>query len=386
MPDGLIERIQSRFEADRQQLEAPVAPGAIPLSYESITDEWLTETLCGAVTGAAVIGHDLGPVDDGSWNRRRIELRYNDIGSAAGLPGSVFCKASQSLENRLVLGVSGGAQCEVTFYRDFRPLLDIEAPQGLYAAVDPESFLALIVMNDVAADGATFCDHHTVTTKANAESQMRLLGQLHGASYGSDRLRNAAAAFPTWPEFFGATLDFGMQEGSEAGFAAAEEVIPPALYRRASEIWPATLASVATHENAPQSVTHCDVHLKNWYITSAGEMGLFDWNCCSRGHGFRDVAYTVATALRPEDRRNWERDLFELYLEELRAAGGPPVSFDAGWLAYRQQLMTALTWWTVTLTPPQGLPDMQPRDITLEFIRRIATAMDDHETLDSFDL
>jgi len=26
---------------------------------------------------------------------------------------------------------------------------------------------------------------------------------------------------------------------------------------------------------------------------------------------------------------------------------------------------------------------MQPRDITLEFLRRITTAMDDHDTLDS---
>ncbi|MCY1562617.1 hypothetical protein D9M68_1000460 [compost metagenome] len=73
-----------------------------------------------------------------------------------------------------------------------------------------------------------------------------------------------------------------------------------------------------------------------------------------------------------------------LYLDELHAAGGPQVSFDEGWNIYRQQLLSALTWWTVTLTPPPGLPDMQPRDTTLEFIRRISTAIDDLDSLDAF--
>jgi hypothetical protein len=60
------------------------------------------------------------------------------------------------------------------------------------------------------------------------------------------------------------------------------------------------------------------------------------------------------------------------------------VSFAEGWNIYRQQMMSALTWWTVTLTPPEGLPDMQPRDTTLEFIRRITTAIDDLDSLDAF--
>lgn len=37
----------------------------------------------------------------------------------------------------------------------------------------------------------------------------------------------------------------------------------------------------------------------------------------------------------------------------------------------------------MTLTPGDDLPDMQPRDITLNFIGRIATAIDDLDALDS---
>jgi hypothetical protein len=74
----------------------------------------------------------------------------------------------------------------------------------------------------------------------------------------------------------------------------------------------------------------------------------------------------------------------QLYLEGLQGEGGPRIDFNEAWLAYRRQLMSALTWWTVTLTPPEGLPDMQPRDTSLEFIRRITTAIDDLDSLAAF--
>ncbi|MDO3402702.1 phosphotransferase [Mycolicibacterium neoaurum] len=257
-------------------------------------------------------------------------------------------------------------------------------PRAHFAKVDTTSFNALIVMNDVAADGATFCDHHTCVTRAEAKSQMRLLARVHGQTHGSAPLRTAALAFPRWPKFFDSTMKFGLREGAEEGFAAAGEAIPVALARRATEIWSATLASVQKHDRGLESVIHCDVYLKNWYRTETGSMGLFDWNCCSRGLGIRDVAYATVTALQPSDRRAWERDLIALYLQELQSHGGPRTSFEEAWLGYRQQMITALTWWTVTPTPPPGRPDMQPRDTTLEFIARIATAMDDLDTLDAF--
>jgi thiamine kinase-like enzyme len=214
---------------------------------------------------------------------------------------------------------------------------------------------------------------------------MRLLGALHGSIYGSPQLQDVIEELPTWPEFFANTLAFGMKEGSSNGFLEAKAVIPPRLYQRFEEVWPATLKSVAFHENqASWTLAHGDVHLKNWYVAGNGEMGLSDWQCCGRGHWGRDLAYTISSALTPENRRDWERDLVALYLEQLQAAGGPSISFEDGWNIYRQQLMSALTWWTVTLTPPPGLPDMQPRDTTLEFIRRIATAIDDLESLDAF--
>jgi thiamine kinase-like enzyme len=230
----------------------------------------------------------------------------------------------------------------------------------------------------------SFCDHTTDMTRARTESQMALLARAHGQGYSNPSLQDALGQIVAWPEFFTKTLDFGMEAGSNKGFLDGVDVIPYSTFKRFDEVWPKTLQSVERHNSLPLTLMHGDVHLKNWYIAGNGEMGLSDWQTVSRGHWSRDVCYAISSALTVENRRLWEKDLLRFYLDHLQAAGGPKVDFDDAWLNYRQQLMTALTWWTITLAPTDDIPDMQPRDITLEMVKRIGTAVDDCGSLDSF--
>lgn len=378
----LISDIQAAFEQDQRYPKKAVSASDLPLSFESITDEWLTAVLCANIEGAKVTGHQLGPVDTGSSNRRRLQITYNEIGKASGLPKGLFCKASHELANRIVLGVSGGAFTEVHFYNQIRPLLKIEAPKSFHANFDPVSFNSIIMLEDITNNVTEFCSHKTEMTFNRACSQLKLLAELHGNSYSDQLIRSAIQHLPTWPEYFDNTEAFGMKEGSNSGFIAAEEVIPQNLFSRYENIWPCTLKSMEIHSKFPYFLSHGDVHLKNWYVAGNGEMGLSDWQCATRGHWGRDLAYTISTALTVQNRRSWEKDLIKFYIETLKSSGGPAVSFDEAWMVYRQQLITALTWWTITMSPTKDIPDMQPKDITLEFIRRISTAMDDLDTMD----
>lgn len=378
----LIARIQAAHARDIATNREAVTAADLPLSYEAITDRWLTAVLCAGAPGASVTGHTLGASDNGSSNRRKIYLTYNAAGEAAGLPRAVFCKSTHDLVNRIVLGVSGGAAGEALFYNEIRPSLDIEAPVAFFGRADLETFNSMIMLNDLSDTVTAFCDHRTDVTRGRAESQMRLLGTLHGTCYGNAALQGHLRKLPTWQQFFERTLGFGMREGSSAGFLASEHLMPARLYRRFPEVWPATVAAVDAADKLSATLAHGDVHLKNWYITGNGEMGLSDWQCCSYGHWGRDLAYTIGSALTVENRRAWERDLISLYLDTMASAGGPAISFEAGWDHYRRQIIPALTWWTVTLTPPEGLPDMQPADVTEAFIHRLATAMDDLDSLD----
>lgn len=380
----LLDRITRHHEAEVAANRPAVSASDIPISYEAITPGWLTEILCRDVPGAHVTALRLGSDDDGTSNRRRIHVDYDAAGRAAGLPASVFCKASQSLSSRLTLGVLGCTHAEHAFYTQVRPQLDIEAPVPLWANYDPDSLASILMLEDLGED-IEFCDHRTDITRERAESMVRLLASVHGRFHASPALGQAALPFTLWTDWFGRLQAVGMEEYTGKGFLAAESVIPPRLFARSSEIWGATLASVAAHRDLPHTLLHSDTHMRNWYVAGGSRMGLADWQSVCIGNWGRDYAYAVSCALTPENRRAWERDLLALYLDAMREAGGPAVAFDDAWRIYRQQLFSALAFWTVTLTPPPVMPDMQPVDVTLAFIGRFAAAIDDLDALEAFD-
>ncbi|MEA2625863.1 MAG: hypothetical protein QOD06_1908, partial [Candidatus Binatota bacterium] len=321
--------------------------------------------------------------DEGTSSRRRIFLTWNEAGTRAKLPATVFCKGTQRLESRYMLALNGGIEAEVTFYNVVRPNLAIEAPQAYFASCHPRSFNSIIIMRDLGEE-ARFCEHSTPISGERAQSQMKLLATLHGRYYESPELWTTLSRFNTWEKYFTVTVEeAGFGAACARGFSEAEEVIPPGLFRRAGEIWPATLECVERHRELPRTLVHSDVHLKNWYVAANGEMGLNDWQCSCKGNWGRDVAYAISTGLAIDDRRAWERDLLRFYLDRLHAAGGPAITFDDGWLIYRQQLFSALAWWTGTLGQPPEAPKMQPKETSLEFIKRMTRAIDDLDALAS---
>lgn len=381
-----FDSIKREFEIEKSRAATRFLESAdeLPVSYEEITPTWLTRILAREHPGAEVLAHRLGEADEGTSSRRRIFLDWNEAGVGAGLPGSVFCKGTLSLESRYLLSANGGIEAEVSFYNLVRPVLPIEAPEALFARFDPRSFNSIIVMRDLGKV-ARFFTHEDTLTLELARSQMRLLATLHGRYYQRPELETTLAPFNLWERFFTATVELaGFGPACARGFVESEAVIPSRLFRRASEIWPATLDCVDQHRRLPRTLIHSDVHLKNWFVAANGEMGLNDWQCSSKGHWGRDLSYVLSTGLSIEDRRAWERDLLAYYFDRLHAAGGPRIAFDEGWRIYRQQMFSALAWWTGTLGQPPEAPKMQPPETSLEFIKRMAHAIDDLDALDSF--
>jgi hypothetical protein len=380
MSQTLADQINAAFAAEQATPLLARTREDIPRSYEAVSDEWLTAVLCGDTPGALVIGHRLDAPDDGTNNRRRIFIDYNAAGQAAGLPPSVFCKATFGLANRQMLGHSGGVLCEVTFQNRARHLLDIEAPRPLLANFDPVSFASIIMFEDFA-DSATFCNETTTVDQGFARAQLDILARLHGRFSEAPELSGALAILPTWYQRFHNLATFHLEESCSAGVEAAQDILPPELYARRQEIWPATLHSLERLRVLPLTLCHGDVHLKNWYQRDDGRIGLGDWGVTHRGHWSRDLAYTLTTALTIADRRAWEGDLIAYYLDRLAAEGGPRVSMDAATHAYRLSLPSAFAFWTLTLKPDPAFPDMQPAATAKIFIERIGQAVADHDAI-----
>jgi hypothetical protein len=374
--------LKAAYEQELANHNPPRTAGDLPITYEEITDEWLTSVICQRDASANVTSHRLDAADDGNTSRRRIFLEYNAAGRAAGLPTSVFCKASFRLATRISVGICGGLESEVAFFNQIRPLLDIEAPVGVWANFNPKTLNSIIMLRDLAG-GTEFCTLGTDMTEARVRSQLALLAKFHGQFFQIADAHPALSGIQTWPQFFFRALQIGMPQLCANGFKAGKGVMPARLYARESEIWPATLASVERHNHLPHTLIHADVHLRNWYVAASGEMGLSDWQNACKGHWGRDVAYTMCTALDVDRRRKLDRSLLKYYLEQLHEAGGPRVPFDEAWTCFKQELLPALAWWTVTLMPSADMPDMQPKDASLEMIRRLTHAIDDLDALDT---
>ena len=286
-----------------------------------------------------------------------------------------------------MLGISGAGEAEVQFYNRARPRLDIEAPISVYAGYDPANYNSFILLHDLGRD-IHICDDLTDMTWDRAVSQVETLARLHSRFFESRELGSQKLPFRTWYDWWTSYMTASPQFAisCDRAFGRCEDLMSPQLFRRRQEIWPATNKSVARHLQLPKSLTHGDVHLRNWYLTPSGQMALTDWQSATIGHWSRDYTYAITTALTIENRRKWEQELLRVYLDKMAERGVPRVSPEEAWLNYRQQLFTVLAFWTITMCPSPDMPaDLQPPRTTREFLRRIVAAIEDHDALKSFD-
>jgi hypothetical protein len=355
----------------------------VPWCAEAISPDWMTAVMCRNAKDARAVSVEICGGDQGSSVRRRLKVEYNEQGRNAGLVEDLFCKTTPTVLTRLATGLSAAA--EGRFYRQIRPELNFEAPRCYYSAWDRNSGRSVHLFDDViATKAARFCKCNTPISRAQAEQIIDTLAILHSHFYHSERFSSDLKWVVSYIDFFGAGERVGLRECHEQAMIQADAVIPPDITRRSAEIWPLAIRALDLHRNGPYTLLHSDVHLGNWYITGEGVLGLCDWQCIGKGHWARDVAYAISTTLSIEDRRVWERELLQRYLDNMGEKCGLSTSFDEAWDLYRQQLSLALLMWTPTLVHTRTTPDMQPEEMSLEMIKRITVAISDLQSLASF--
>ena len=378
-------RSQLAAHALWDQLVRPQATDAaeVPWSAEAITPTWISAVLAkdsGAQAERVVITGG----DDGSSVRRAITVEWDAAGRAAGLPTLLFAKTTPTAATRLSAGMV--APTEGRFLTEIRPRLDIEAPVCLHTGRDPVSGRSIHLFEDLSlTKGAKFFRIHDTIDRRQAEGIVDTLADLHGTFWAPAPGRPSmddVTWLGTFENFFEGGVRVGIGAGHEQAMTRAASVIPPAITARRNEVWPAIVR--ASKQPGTRTVIHSDVHLGNWYVTGDGQIGLSDWARVCRGHGTRDIAYSLMTTLTVENRRAWQDALLQRYLDRLRSKFGIDMSWDELMKGFRQQSFSALMMWTPTLCPPPLLPDMQTEATSMEMIKRITTAMDDIQALDSF--
>lgn len=358
----------------------PSTGADVPVSGAHVTVPWLTSVLCRDTPGAAVTSFSRSGGSRGTSERVGLRVTYNEAGTAAGLPTAIFTKATAGFKQRMLLGGADVIGGEAHFFMGLRQRVDIEAPQGYWAAVDPASWRSITVLEDIAATkGATFLTPTTGFTKGEIIDLVQNLGRLHGPLWEDPAI--AVLKTPKqYSENTDAFLDF--RKRAAVGMERSHEVLPPPLLGQADRLHDATWRSMELSTASERTLLHGDCHAGQTYRTAAGAMGLCDWQGLLQGSWAFDVAYLINTGCEPDDRKAWQDDLLNAYLDALSGAGGPRLAFSDALLTYRLHAFWPYTAWAFTIGRAFYQPKMQPVDTCLTLVRRTATAI--HE-LDSFD-
>jgi hypothetical protein len=370
--------------AASERVRGGAAPSAddVPRSPQEVGAEWLTAVLCAGTADARVRSVAARSISAGTTTRSALEITYNDAGAAAGLPTRLFVKCTTTVAQRLMLGLGGLIHGEPGFYAHVRPALAIEAPVGYFTAVDQRSWRSIVLTEDVASThGARFWEPSTTISRKQIEDLLANAAAWHGALWDSHRL--GAWRWLKTPAEQMRVIDalIALADRTGTGAERARTVIPPALGLRQGELFDGMRRSMQILSQGPRTYLHGDLHIANTYCTEQGRMGVCDWQAVLKGSWAHDYAYLLTTGLEVEDRRRWERDLLDFYLERLAAAGGQALRREPAWTAYRQATLYPYFAWVYTIGRSRLQPSFQPEQTSLAMIERIAAAIDDLDSL-----
>ena len=331
----------------------------VPTRLDEVLDvAWLGEALDDIGDGDRIV--DVETITSSKTLAEKVRFRVTVERADGRWEARAYCVKAH-------LDGSPGADLlsEAHFYATLGPQLDVRAPRAYYNAVDDAAQQAIVIMDDVVANGGTFLNAFTPYSVGTARDTLGQLARLHAATWGcegltdldwlSPRITGMADIFPV--ELLQELLDDG--RGPD---------VAPEL-RSAANVAEA-MRRTGAHELT--CVIHADPHSGNSYLDVDGRACWLDWQIVQRGNWATDIAYHLGTVLDVETRRANEADLLRHYLAELTAAGAPALAWDEAWEQYTLSFAYGYFLWVITR--------ISSREVVLVHIPRLAAALTDHDT------
>jgi hypothetical protein len=331
----------------------------VPTALEAVLDpDWLQRSLDDVAEDERVVAVEA--IDSTKTLATKVRFRATVEGANGVRRERAYCVKAH-LDGTPGLDLLS----EAHFYGELAPRLDVRAPRGYYAAIDDGAQQAMVIMDDVVANGGRFLSAHTPYSVDTTRDTLDQLARLHGTTWGcgdlagldwlAPRLTGMADFYPT--ELLQSLLDDGRGPDLAPELRSAENVQEAMRRTGAHEV---------------TCVIHADPHSGNSYLDADDRACWLDWQIVQRGNWATDVAYHLATVLDIETRREHEEALLRHYLDRLEAHGAPALKFDDAWDQYTLSFSYGYFLWVITR--------ISSREVVLIHIPRIAAALTDHDT------
>lgn len=340
-------------------------PSPAPTTLEeTLSPPWLTEALSERYPGVKVTACTETWRQDNVATKVRFTIETEPMPNP---PPAKWCvKGYWGKPDRY----SGGDR-EGAFYRNLGAELPIQVPTCDYVGTDPETRHTLIAMHDLTANGATFLTALSPYTVELAAATLDQLALLHASRWDDETLGDApwlSSRISSFPAYIPADVLQSLIDGRRGDPL-------PAAVKDASRLGAGMLKLGELESAGPRCLVHGDAHAGNVYLQADKSVGIIDWQVVHRGTWACDVAYHIGAVLSVEDREKAERDLLAHYLDRLAAHGGQPPGWDEAWASYQRFLVYGYFLWAMTRYVDE--------QITLEFVKRLGTAVAQHESFEA---
>lgn len=346
---------------------------AIALHPKQLTVNWAQHIIKQHSPNTIVDKVEIISVDTGTTTRIRIKTHHSGPES---LPKHWFIKIpSLSWKARAITALPRLLHTETRFYNELAEHTPINKPIAL-SAKSHFSKGSTLVLSDLSEQGAIPghpCDTLSIEQAQLMVEQLALLhAKFWNKTHNNSQYNWLAGPVRKLEDHLGTALAIPLMK---RGLKKANNLLTNTLHE--PTITYARQRRKVMHflNQGPQTVIHHDCHPGNLFWQN-NKPGLLDWQMVRIGEGISDIAYLLATSLKPEDRKKHELMLIKHYTLTLSNLGITNIITEQLHQRYRAHLIYPLEAMIITL----AVGGMMELNANHTLIKRTASAVEDNNT------
>ena len=309
---------------------------AIPASIDEVTAKWMSDATGWNVSAVRneIIGVGVGVAS----------AVYRTYLTGSGCPSSVITKMPALDPNAAFTSTVLRMYIrEVKFFKTLAKDMPFRVSKSFYGEVNEETSQFAMVIEDLGK--MRIVDQVKGMSIADARRAVDGLAAMHAKWWGkADALAADGTTISLGDPIYPAIVPMVFAEGWEK--CTKEIKMPNSILQVGPKFGENVAPLLASLAKGPNTLAHGDYRADNILFGNNDELTVLDFQLIGTGIGAYDLAYFVTQSLTPEVASRHERELFDLWVTSLLAAGASAdlVDRDALWLHYRSAALFCLAY------------------------------------------
>lgn len=325
---------------------------AIPGSIKDVDAQWLSQAM-----GMNIKTADIGIIGVGVGVASavyRAKLTGDDCPESVIIKLPALDEAAVFTSSILRMYIR-----EVRFFKTLAKDCPVITPHSYFGVINEETSQFAMVLEDLARHRIV---DQTIGIKIDdARRAVDALAKIHAKWWGkADGLAADGTTIAFSDPIYPAVLPIVFAEGWEK--VKRELDLSDSIIKIGEKFAPAIGSLMSSLMDGETTLAHGDFRADNMMFTKENEFVLYDFQLIGTGSGAYDLAYFVTQSLDPVDASKYEKELFDRWLEGLRANGVKEIDRNRLWLQYRG---TALFCLVYPVVASRGMDLNEPRSRAL---------------------